>query len=196
MLRIMIFTGLAVMMSVVVFGYFYSSDAVIEELIAASQKNDLATFERRIAFDDLKDFLKEDIATRKQKLGPQAASMGPAPDDIPRVVDYFVKPENIEIFFYYHDEVFKDIPERDFIDSIRFSPPFGFKVTLALPEGAVKQNEMALALRDRLRVGVIFTIKDFSWKITQMDVPLYMVPRHVYNTPAIDIYGPPEKRRR
>lgn len=170
----------------------YGKGKVVDELVAASQGNDAAAFAARVDWEGLRAFLKEDLAA--QKKSPIGASMGPDAGRIGAIVDYFIQPENVGILYYWHDEVFKGIPERDFIHASGFAPPFGFYVTLALPDAALQENAQARAFRDRMKVRAVFRLDGLTWKVRELHVPLFMVPRHVYNVPAIDVYGPPGKR--
>ncbi len=131
MFRVVILAVVLLLIPAAYFIYDQSRQAVIDELVAASQKDDVAAFASRVDWDTLRAQLKQDLAA--QKRSPLGSSFGPNLDQIDAVVDYFVQPDNIDIAFYYHDDVFKGQPERDFIIEEGFSPPFGFYMTLGMP---------------------------------------------------------------
>ena len=171
------------------FFYEYSRSAVIDDLVAASQRNDVAAFAERVDWDELRAFLKADLAA--QKKSPLGSSFGPELSQIDKVVDYYVQPENIDIAFYYHDDVFTGVPERDFIVAEGLSPPFGFYMTLGFPK-SIDAKEVP-ASKDRLKARFVFGLDGLTWKIKEMHVPIFMVPRHVYSTPAVKVYGRTQK---
>ena len=187
--RLALIIALFLLTPAVYFFYDYSRDAVIDELVAASQKNDVTVFAARVDWEALRGFLKNDLAA--QKRSPLGSSFGPDLSQIDKVVDYYVQPENIDIAFYYHEDVFTGIPERDFIVAEGFAPPFGFSMTLGFPK-SVDAKEIPAA-KDRLKARFVFRLDGLTWKIKEMHVPIFMVPRHVYSTPAVKVYGRTQK---
>ncbi|HYD18705.1 MAG TPA: hypothetical protein VEF76_09520 [Patescibacteria group bacterium] len=159
--------------------YFLTIEAksrVVEELIAASRRNDAAAFAARIDWDAVKNRLKDDLHDAR-KGGIFTANFGPSEAQIVPVVEHYIRPENVPVVFYFRDKLFKGVPEEDFIESTGFAPPFGFFVTLAYPKtgpGAVSGDMRAL--RDRLQVRFVFRLSGMTWKVREMHVPLFMVP--------------------
>jgi hypothetical protein len=183
-----------VLLALVVAGFCYvhSKSAVIDELIAASRRADVAAFSSRVDWEVLRANIKQDLAAQKKNMGEMGASMGPAAGQIDKVVDYFVQPENIDIAFYLHTEMFPQVKEEDFIDSTGYAFPFGFYVTLGLPKGG-GNNDIPQMLRDRLKVRVVFRLDGLTWKMREMHVPLFMTPAHAYDVPAVKVYGRPQR---
>jgi len=170
----------------------YVRESVIEEMITASQNNDVAAMANRFAWDDLRVWLKEDIAEAKRNLGANGAMLGPTPSKINEVVDYYVQPENIDIVYYYHDLLFPNLKEEDFIQSTGYYPPFGFYVTLGYPEEVTTGNAALLpVMRDRIKARFVFGLDGLTWRVKQMHVPIFMVPKNTYPQPAVDRFGNP-----
>jgi hypothetical protein len=169
--------------------YKYSSAKVIDELVMAVHNKDVAAVSARIDWEGLKAQLKEDIAAQKKAYGQAGTAIGPIASRIAPVVEHYIKEDGIKTAFYYREQLFKDVPERDFIDSTGFALPFGFQVTLAYPVSQAAANPMAMAMRDRMKVKVVFGLDGFTWKIREMHVPLYMVPADTGALPDLRMLG-------
>lgn len=165
------------------FVYIYGKSAVTEELIAASRRDDAEAFAARVDWEGLRAFLKEDIAAQKKQLGPQRSAAGPAPANIAKVVDHYVRPENIPVAYYYHAELFPQVKEEDFISASGFAPPFGFYVTLAYPKSDPLRLGMPALMHERFRARLVFRLDGFTWKISELHLPLYMVPSDAHPLP-------------
>lgn len=178
-------------------GYFIWSsgrDAVIDDLVAASQKDDVAAFAERVDFDAVRAFLKQDLNRQRTMPLFQGVSAGLSEQKISEVVDYYVQPENIDILYYYHEQVFENLPERDFIHSITYTPPYGFSVTVGFPKTVSTSNAQGdaaaiAAARDRFKVRAVFALDGLTFKMKELHVPIFMTPRHVYSTPAVKVFG-------
>lgn len=172
-------------------GYFiYSSkDRVITELITAAQNNDLSAMSARVNWEDTRSFMKQDTANTKKALGGYGDNIGPDLSKIDEVIDYYIQPENIALLFHYRDRLFSDVTERDFIESISFAPPFGFHVKLAYPENAAKGRDMNALLKDKLKARIVFRMDGLSWRVKEIHVPIFMMPKRGYSIPAPQYYG-------
>ena len=171
--------------------YIYSAGQknIIRELKKASQENDLQTMSNRIAWEKLRKFTKADITKTKKALGNYGTTIGPHLSKVDEVVDYYILPENLALLFHYHDKYFPDVTEDDFIHKIGYAPPFGFSVTLGYPENAKKGRGMNPLLKERLKVKAVFRLSPFTWKMTELHVPVFMVPERTYSWPAVQYYG-------
>lgn len=189
MLRIFVFI---IIIAGPVVWYLYSSskDDVIAEMIAASQNNDVSTMAERFHWEDIRAQLKTDIRARKNAMGSYGTMIGPDLNKIDDVVDYYVQPENIEIAYYYHAELFPDTPESAFIQNISYVPPFGFSVLLGYPEQNSSTQKIDPVLSSRLQLRLIFRLDGLTWKVRKFEVPIFMVPRRTYGRPAIEYFGP------
>ncbi len=156
--------------------YSVGKKSVVEGLIEASRRDDAQAFDDRIDWETLRENLKEGIAGQKKGMGTFAGNIGPELSQIPAIVDHYIQLRNIPALFYYHGQIFKDVKEEAFIESTGFAAPYGFYVTLAYPLGATQGGDMAAAMRQRLKVRVVFGLSGLTWKIRDMHVPLYMVP--------------------
>lgn len=193
MTRLYLLIALLLLGPLVWFGYTYTRDATIEGMIEASKKDDVQAFASYVDWDALRAFLKQDLAAQKKT--PVGASFGPEVSKIDDVVDYYVLPENIAIAFYYHAEMFGNLPEENFILAKGYAPPFGFQVTVGYPRAAAAEGPQLAAARERIKATFVFGLDGLSWKIKEMHVPVFMVPRHVYSTPAVQVFGPPVNNR-
>lgn len=169
--------------------YKYSSAKVIDELVMSVHNKDVAAVSARIDWEDLRVQLKTDIAAQKKAYGQAGAGIGPIDSRIPAIVDHYIKEDGIKTAFYYREQLFRDVPERDFIDSTGFALSFGFQVTLAYPKSQAVANPMAMAMRDRMKVKLVFGLDGFTWKIREMHVPLYMVPADTGALPDLRMLG-------
>jgi hypothetical protein len=175
-----IIIGCILVFDLIGFGvYKYSSEKVIDEMVAAVQADNAAAIGARTDWDGLKKQLKEDIAAQKKAYGQMGAAIGPNESQIPVIVDHYVNQQGIVTALYYRQQLFKDVPVRDFIDSTGFALPYGFQVTVAYPKSQAAANPAFAAMRDRMKVKVVFGLDGFTWKIREMHVPLYMVPVNV-----------------
>jgi hypothetical protein len=189
MARLYILIALILISPLTWFGYTYSRDATIAGMIEASKQDNVDAFASYVDWEGLRAQLKQDLTA--QKKSPIGASFGPEASKINDVVDYYVLPENIAIAFYYHAEVFENLPEENFILSKGYAPPFGFQITLGYPQNVSGGGAEIAAARQRIKAKFVFGLDGLSWKIKEMHVPIFMVPRHVYSTPAVRVYGPP-----
>ncbi|MEZ0223804.1 MAG: hypothetical protein ACAH83_04560 [Alphaproteobacteria bacterium] len=189
MLRIILASSTVALIAIAAIVYVFSKSKVVDEMIDAAHRADVAAFSSRIDWAGAREYAKADLA--KQKGGIGGDQMGPAKTEIPPVVDYYMQPANLDILFYLREELFPNIPEKDFIQSISYSPPYGFTVTVGLPK-TVGGGEIPEALRGRIKTWATFRLDGLTWKLREFTVPLFMVPPHVYDTPAFEIYGRPK----
>ncbi len=171
---------------------FYSQKAVEAEVAAAIERGDVAGLAARIDFDNLRSFLKQDLLAEKNDKSPIGglyAGTGPDISKIDAVVDYYVQPENIAILYEMRDTAAKDIPVTAFIVGRSFAPLYGFALTFGAPPELTKDSG-ARAIADRYRVRLVFRLRGFKWQVSEMHVPIFMVPAFTYSQPAVDIYAP------
>ena len=192
MFRIIFAASALALIAIAAIVYVFSKDKVIDEMMAAAHRADVTAFSSRIDWAGAREYAKADLA--KQKGGIGGDQMGPSKGDIPRVVDYYMQPANLDILFYLREQLFPDIPEKEFIQSVSYAPPYGFTVTLGIPKnmGVRDGGDVPEALRDRLKAWATFRLDGLTWKLREFTVPLFLVPPHVYNTPAVDVYGRPK----
>lgn len=191
MLRLLLPLSLLGAVALAALGWFISKEAVIDDLIEASRRADVAAFSDRVDWEGLRESVKTDLAKQKKMIGGD--QMGPPAGEIPRIADYYLQPENVDILFYYREELFPSVPEREFIHKISYAPPYGFTVTLGFPK-SLATAEMPAVMRDRMKAWVTFRLDGLTWKARELSMPLFMVPRQVYSAPATQIFGRPPKR--
>lgn len=171
---------------------FFSQQKVEAEVVAAVNQADVAALAARVDFDKLRVFLKQDLQAKKadkSPIGSLYANAGPSAGNIDKVVDYYVQPDNIAILYYLRESTFEQIPVERFIVGRGFSPLYGFSLTFGLPPEAV-QDGAARAAAERFQVRVVFRLSGLTWKVSELHAPMFMVPKHVYNQPAVDIFAP------
>lgn len=192
MFRIILASSAVALIAIAAIVYVVSKGKVVDEMIDAAHRADVTAFSNRIDWAGVREYAKADLT--KQKGGLGGDQMGPAKGDIPRVVDYYMQPANLDVLFYLREELFPNIPEKDFIQSVSYSPPYGFTVTVGIPKnmGTVGGGDVPEALRDRLRAWATFRLDGLTWKVREFTVPLFIVPPHVYDTPAVEVYGRPK----
>ncbi len=171
--------------------YYIGTQRAMNEVIEAVKNRDLPALAERIDWDGLRAFLKEDIADKKARLGQQGASIGPSADRIDEIVDYYVQPENIALLYYYRDLWFRNIPEEAFIESRSYFPLFGYQMTLTYPDGAGVPGgaELVAMMRGNLRARAVFRLDGLTWRIRELHVPIFLVPRQSYTAPALQYFG-------
>lgn len=169
--------------------YFFSKDRVIEEVIAAARDRNATALSARIDWEDLRVFLKTDITKMKNVLGSKGASVGPALSQVDAVVDYYARAENLGLLFHYRDLLFPKLPEEAFIESTGFFPPYGFHVVLTYPEGGPALGDMGALMKDRLKARAVFRLDGLTWKVSELHLPIFLVPRQSFSTPATEYFG-------
>ena len=160
MLRIILASSTVALIAIAAIVYVFSKSKVVDEMIDAAHRADVAAFSSRIDWAGAREYAKADLA--KQKGGIGGDQMGPAKTEIPPVVDYYMQPANLDILFYLREELFPNIPEKDFIQSISYSPPYGFTVTVGLPK-TVGGGEIPEALRGRIKTHGISCDLKHGW---------------------------------
>mgnify|MGYP003667242659 CR=1 FL=1 len=170
--------------------YFFSKDRVIAEVIAAAQARNATALSARIDWEGLRVFLKEDISKMKRTLGSKGGNVGPSLSQVDAVVDYYAQPENLGLLYHYRDLLFPKLPEEAFIDSIGFFPPYGFYIVLAYPAaGGPALGDMGALMKDRLKARVVFRLDGLTWKVSELHLPIFLVPRQSFSVPAIEYFG-------
>jgi len=170
--------------------YFFSKERVIAETIAAARARDATALSARIDWEGLRVFLKEDISKMKRTLGSKGSDIGPPLSKVEAVVDYYAQPENLGLLYYYRDQLFPKLPEEAFIESTGFFPPYGFYIMLSYPAaGGPAMGDMGALMKDRLKARVVFRLDGLTWKISELHLPIFLVPRQSFSVPAIDYFG-------
>lgn len=169
--------------------YFFSKDRVIDETIAAARARNATALSSRIDWEGLRVFLKEDIGKMKRTLGSKGGDIGPSLSQVDAVVDYYAQRENLGLLFYYRDLLFPKLPEEAFIESTGFFPPYGFYVVLAYPEGGPALGSMGALMKDRLKARAVFRLDGLTWKVSELHLPIFLVPRQSFSVPAVEYFG-------
>lgn len=169
--------------------YFFSKDRVIEEAVAAARARDATALSARIDWEGLRVFLKKDITKMKNVLGSKGASVGPALSQVNAVVDYYAQADNLGLLFHYRDLLFPTLPEEAFIESTGFFPPYGFYVVLSYPDGGPALGDMGALMKDRLKARAVFRLDGLTWKVSELHLPIFLVPRQSFSVPATEYFA-------
>lgn len=191
------FVLLAVVLLLLPAGYFaytLSRDAVVEELIAATKRDDAAAVSARVDWEPLRASLKETLTEQQKFIESRGGRAAMQAQDISAVVDYYAQPENIDILFYQHDLLLPGVREEAFLESVSYAPLIRFKIVFGYPKEAPSLGEVGALLRDRLKVGVVFGLTFSGWKVKAMELPIFMCPTRIHSQPANQIYGRPTGR--
>lgn len=195
MLRIFFFLGLAFGLFSLVFGLssYLGRQAVINELVAATETEDADLFAQRVSWEELRAFLKDDIPGRldgmRKMLGGLA--LGPSPAQVPDIVDYYVQPENIEVLFLFREQFFADVPVTSFIHDSGWDTPYGFYITLGYPLDHPMPDAMNISMpANMLRVRLVYRLRGMTWRLTAMHVPPLLMPRRTYDRPLREVFLP------
>jgi hypothetical protein len=179
---------------ILIFGYiavyagavYVSKDRVAQELVQAVEAKDMATIESRIDFRAVRSFLKKDLSKKAQavRAGGVAKGIGPAPERIEEIVEYYVQPAMVELLLDLRPQAFPESKASDFIYSVRYYNPLTFSITVGYPrpEGGVT------TLGDKMSaITFVFKAHGWRWRVKEMHVPLFMVPREIYDKQDIEV---------
>lgn len=176
---------------------YLSRDAVLEEMLDQAKSRDFVALETRFAWEDLRTNVKERIRRQKQavnSLNMAQISSGPSENDINDVVDYYIQPDNLPILMALKDREFPVFEPEDFVQSVGFASPFSWKASFGMPSKRVEEvsdviNNPAIVskVQSAMQVTLVFELQGLTWRVTQMRVPLFMVPRRAYNEPLENI---------
>lgn len=170
------------------FLYNSSKDGVVAEMIAASQNDDVDAMAARFKWDDVRANLKDRISSQKRAMGSYGNMVGPDASKVDEIVDYYVQSENLEIAYIYHDRLFPDVDEQAFIRDIAFAPPFGFSILMGYPKDAENAPTVDPLLQEQLQARFIFRLDGLTWKVHEINLPIFMVPTRTYQQPALQYF--------
>ncbi|MBI1216625.1 MAG: DUF2939 domain-containing protein [Alphaproteobacteria bacterium] len=188
MIRAIIAAVVLLLLGVTAGLYIHSTHALLRELISDSRRADVQGFDARVDWDALRANLKAELTEKKKSLGSNGASIGPALSEIGKVVDYYIQPGNIGVAYYFHTDMFPTIKEEDFISSSGYAFPFGYQITLGYPKG-IPANDIPKLILDRMKVKLVFRLDGLTWKLKEIEVPLFMTPQQVPGQPLTELYG-------
>lgn len=170
-------------------GVLLSKDRIAEELIAAVEAKDMETIEKRVDFGAIRSYLKADLGkkSRAVRSGQVNMGIGPVPDKVDEIVEYYVQPEMVAYLLDKRLEIFPDFAAKDFVYTVGFQSPLSFHITVGYPknEGSITTlTDKMTAIRFIFKAqGGLFGLR---WQAKEMDVPLFMVPPEVYDRSELD----------
>ena len=166
-----------------------SRDNVIDDLIIASQKDDVQTMQARVEWDATRANMIADLEKTKRALGSYGSVIGPDLDEMDDIINYYIQADHIDLAYYYHAQIFDDLDEREFIRDIAFAPPWGFAVTLGYPMNFEGGRVADATLRRELKARLIFRLDGLTWKVHNIELPIFIVPRRIYPRDALEKYA-------
>ena len=172
---------------------------VLDDVLKQAGQRDFESLQGRINWIELRDNLKQGLKDQKQameSLGFGNLQGGPRLEDIDAVVDYYVQPANLRVLMGLKDRHFKTTEPDAFVHDTGLVSAWAWKATFGLPVKSVdredilskQQKKLVSRARSSLTVSLIFTLDGFKWRVTDMNVPLFLVPDRAYNRPLNEIY--------
>ena len=171
------------------FLYTSSKDAVIDELIMAANTKNAEVMAERIHWDVVRQNTIDDLKSKKATMGSYGTLIGPPKDKIDEIINYYIQRPNIELAYYYHEKLFDNLDPNAFIRDIAFAAPFGFSVTLGYPIEYEGEYQVDPALKQQLKTRFVFKLDGLTWRIQEINIPIFMVPRRIYSRPALEQFG-------
>ncbi len=162
-----------------------SKDRVVEELVVAARAHDADGLRDRLDFRALRSFLKSDLKKKAKAVrgGSVTIPIGPEPDKIDEIVDFYIQPERIDLLLNLKPNIFPDADPQDFVWDVDFHGPFAFAVTVGYPA----EDEQQTLYSERMStMTFIFKAHGWVWRAKEMHVPLFMVPRETYSDEEIE----------
>lgn len=172
---------------------YMTRDAVLDEMISNAENRNFEELEKRFVWEELRNNIKARIRSQKKavgKLNLGNISSGPADNRIDEVVDYFVQPDNLPVLMALKDKRFKIFGAEDFVQSVGFASPFSWTASFGLPSSrvanvskAVNNPALVSKVQSAMQVILVFELDGLTWKVTNIRLPLFMVPKRAYNRP-------------
>lgn len=158
----------------------------IAEIMDKAARYDDVGIAAEIDWVKLRAFMKADLIARAQKSNPitKGASRGAHlnPDHINKVVDYYIQPQNIVLLFRLKKGYAPYYYENDFVASVKAHKFTGIEVLFQHPE-----NKSVSPVFGNAQVKAIFSLnKDIEWKMTELHVPLSLVPSYIPSAGEVD----------
>lgn len=162
-----------------------SKDRIVDELVEAARADDAQALRDRLDFRALRSFLKSDLKKKSKAVrgGSVTIPIGPEPDKIDEIVDFYIQPERIDLLLALKPKIFPDADPQDFVWDVDFRGPFSFAVTVGYPA----EDEQQTLYSERMStVKFVFKGHGWKWRAKEMHVPLFMVPRDTYSDDEIE----------
>jgi len=169
---------------------YLSRQAVVDNLLIAASAEDSEKIEERIDWNKLRNFVRKDLIQKSNavRAGGQGIPIGPTTDKIPELVDYYIQPEKIGMAFRLRKAVFPEHAPSDFLRRVSFDGPFAFDVSVGYPQTSGDEILQPTFTEQMSMVRFVFRLQGWTWKIEEMHVPLFMVPRKIYTEQEIEAF--------
>lgn len=163
----------------------FSKDRVAEELMAAVQNKDLETIEDRLDIGAIKSFLKKDLIKKSSAVrsGGMNMQIGPPPDKIAETVDFYITPEKVALALDLRTRIFKNYEPKHFIQDVSYEGPFAFSITVGAPQ---KEGSITTMSDAMMAMKFVFKAHSWRWQAKEIHMPLFMVPRKLYDEGDIE----------
>lgn len=153
---------------------------MIEEFEQAVELGKIHVFVKQTDWQSVRKGMKDDLKRRAL----HNVSLPQEAVTVDRLVEYYVRPENVpELLRYYNNKV-SHIRPRDFIRSIYFTGLTEVTVELAIPPQLDKPW-----LNHQEPVRAVFRLVGTQWLLKKFDAPDYLVPTQapVIKTPLMQL---------
>ncbi len=152
---------------------------IVHSITSATLKGDVNALKERTDWNALRESIKLDLEERTQSEYAKSAGLNLSKKEIHNLVDFYIRPENVPMLFYYHSQFAPDIPPRDFIRSAKM---LGFK-ELVMNVAYPAQDDRPW-IESLEPVQIVFRLDNsFKWRLVDMNAPFYVIPRQA---PLID----------
>lgn len=162
-----------------------SKDRIVAELIQSARDGDADALRYRLDFRALRSFMKSDLKKKARSMrgGSIAIPIGPEPEQISDLVDFYIQPERIDMLLDLKPKIFPDADPEDFVWDVDFRGPFAFVVTVGYP---TPEGEQTLYSERMSTIKFVFKGHGWIWRAKEMHVPLFLVPREKYSDEEIE----------
>jgi len=149
---------------------------VSAKLIKATKTGDIATIDHLTDWAALRDWLKEDLKHRADSAIAKSTGHALSDEKIDKLVDFYIRPDNIPSLFFFQKEVAPNVNPADFIRDVTFDGVSRMVVTIAFPPQEDKPWINSLE-----PVRAIFELENMEWKLVELHTPFYLLPKDAPN---------------
>lgn len=143
-----------------------STTSLVHHITSAARAGEVYKLAQSADWESLRKHLKSDLKKRSK------ASKHLNPDQIDRLVDYYVRPQQLGLLVaHYNAGPVRDMPPEAFIRQARFSGLTELTLELAPPPQFDKPW-----MNNLEPMKVVFALDGLSWKLKRVSAPDYMLP--------------------
>lgn len=136
--------------------------AVIYDLADAARSGNIHALNEYTDWNSVRNWMKKDLKQR---------DVATSPEKVDKLVDYYVRPENLPSLLYYYKTAAGGASPEAFIRDARFSGMTEITVELAAPPQFDKPW-----ISNLQPVRAVFALDGLQWKLKRLDAPDYLIP--------------------